>query len=102
MEQQLRCATARGSTAWHGRAGIWGALLRAPISAWPAATGKVRALASHGQAGGFGRGAGGAAAGRGRGAGVEYWALRHAAAQPDFHARDTFVLTLATATHKAD
>ena len=33
---------------------------------------------------------------------LEYWALRHAAAQPDFHARDTFVLTLATATHKAD
>ena len=33
---------------------------------------------------------------------LEYWALRHAAAQADFHARDTFVLTLATATHKAD
>ena len=33
---------------------------------------------------------------------LEYWALRHAAAQPDFHARDTFVLTLGTATHKAD
>ena len=31
----------------------------------------------------------------------EYWTLRHVAAQPDFHARDTFVLTLATATHKA-
>ena len=31
---------------------------------------------------------------------LEYWALRHAAAQPDFHARDTFVLILATATHK--
>ncbi len=33
---------------------------------------------------------------------LEYWALRHVAAQPDFHARDTFVLTLATATHQAD
>lgn len=32
---------------------------------------------------------------------LEYWALRHAAAQPDFHARDTFVLTLGTATQKA-
>jgi len=32
----------------------------------------------------------------------EHWALRHVAAQPDFHARETFVLTLATATHKAD
>jgi hypothetical protein len=32
---------------------------------------------------------------------LEYWTLRHVAAQPDFHARDTFVLTLATATHKA-
>ena len=32
----------------------------------------------------------------------EYWTLRHVAAQPDFHARDTFVLTLATATRKAD
>lgn len=32
---------------------------------------------------------------------LEYWALRHAAAQPDFHARDTFVLTLATAARKA-
>ena len=32
---------------------------------------------------------------------LEYWALRHAAAQPDFHARDTFVLTLATAMQKA-
>ncbi|MDI3515373.1 MAG: hypothetical protein PWP40_2602 [Rhodocyclaceae bacterium] len=30
----------------------------------------------------------------------EYWTLRHVAAQPDFHARDTFVLILATATHK--
>ncbi|MDG3064356.1 DOMON-like domain-containing protein [Thauera mechernichensis] len=29
---------------------------------------------------------------------LEYWAVRHAPAQPDFHARDTFVLTLATAT----
>lgn len=28
---------------------------------------------------------------------VEHWAVRHAAAQPDFHARDTFVLVLATA-----
>lgn len=28
----------------------------------------------------------------------EYWALRHVAAQPDFHARDTFVLTLTTAS----
>ena len=33
---------------------------------------------------------------------LEHWTLRHVAAQPDFHARDTFVLTLATATHKAD
>ena len=32
----------------------------------------------------------------------EYWTLRHVAAQPDFHARDTFVLTLATAAHKAN
>ncbi len=31
----------------------------------------------------------------------EYWTLRHVAAQPDFHARDTFVLTLATAARKA-
>lgn len=27
----------------------------------------------------------------------EYWALRHVAAQPDFHARETFVLALTTA-----
>lgn len=27
---------------------------------------------------------------------LEYWAVRHAAAQPDFHARDTFVLMLTT------
>lgn len=33
---------------------------------------------------------------------LEYWALRHVAAQPDFHARDTFVLTLATAARRAD
>lgn len=32
----------------------------------------------------------------------EYWTLRHVAAQPDFHARETFVLTLATAARKAD
>ncbi|MHB1373490.1 MAG: DOMON-like domain-containing protein [Thauera sp.] len=32
----------------------------------------------------------------------EHWALRHVAAQPDFHARDTFVLTLATAARKSD
>ena len=32
----------------------------------------------------------------------EHWALRHVAAHPDCHARETFVLTLATATHKAD
>ncbi len=33
---------------------------------------------------------------------LEYWTLRHVAAQPDFHARETFVLTLATAARKAD
>lgn len=33
---------------------------------------------------------------------LEYWALRHVAAQPDFHARETFVLTLATAVRRAD
>lgn len=33
---------------------------------------------------------------------LEYWALRHLAAQPDFHARETFVLALATAARKAD
>lgn len=27
---------------------------------------------------------------------LEYWAVQHAAAQPDFHARDTFVLMLKT------
>jgi len=33
---------------------------------------------------------------------LEYWTLRHVAAQPDFHARETFVLTLATAARQAD
>ena len=66
VEHQLRCKL-HGQ---HGRAGIWGALLRVPISARPVAAGKVRALASHGQAGSSGRGGGGARAGRGRGAGA--------------------------------
>lgn len=33
---------------------------------------------------------------------LEYWALRHPAAQADFHARDGFVLTLTTAPRKAN
>ena len=33
---------------------------------------------------------------------LEYWALRHTADQPDFHARDTFVLSLTVGADKAD
>ena len=49
-----------------GCAGAGGALLRTPMAVRPLAAGNVRALPSHGQAGGSGRGAGGAAARRGR------------------------------------
>ena len=33
---------------------------------------------------------------------LEYWALRHTAAEPDFHARDAFVLSLTVGTAGAD
>lgn len=32
---------------------------------------------------------------------LEYWAVQHVAAQPDFHARSTFVLMLKTLAHEA-